>query len=103
MKPQATTTLTQTGGAKKRVGRRDEHPATPHGSEKATLHPPSRRSNGALPSRQAAAKQPQRSRYKAPNRRHYKNPIEIHGTAAINTSATNSAPRYGQICPIARS
>jgi hypothetical protein len=22
------------GGAKKRVGRRDEHPATPHGSER---------------------------------------------------------------------
>src|SRR3954466_6288874 len=36
------------GGAKKRVGRRDEHPATPHGSEKATLHPPSTSSNGAL-------------------------------------------------------
>src|ERR1700710_387444 len=36
------------GGAKKRVGRRDAHPATPHGSERATLHPPKMRSNGAL-------------------------------------------------------
>src|SRR6195952_1602664 len=39
MKPQATTTLTQTGGAKKRVGRRDEHPATPHGSERRNASP----------------------------------------------------------------
>src|ERR1700712_3386806 len=39
MKPQATTTLTQTGGAKKRVGRRDEHPATPHGSERCNASP----------------------------------------------------------------
>jgi hypothetical protein len=35
--------LNRYGGAKKRVGRRDEHPATLHGSAKATPHPPRRR------------------------------------------------------------